>query len=137
MGGVCSDDPCVPGKCTEPRAWRDQAPLICGAGRSAPCAGGAASSRGAWGPGGARLLPEPGRAFSQLYPTRALCFKPLRLPELEDLKVKMFTQGFQVFFFLIYFYLFYNGGLVSAIHQHESVCPPPGTSLSPGTPSHP
>ena len=63
MGGVCTDGPCAPGTCMEPRAWRDQAPVICQAQLSTvlpPCAGGAAGSQGAWGPGGARLLPEPG-----------------------------------------------------------------------------
>lgn len=69
--------------CTRSRIWRDQAPIsVERAAQHRPAARAGvrvASSWGAWRPGGARLLPAPGGAFSQPYLTHAVCFKPLRL----------------------------------------------------------
>ena len=79
--GVCSFGPCPP--VHEAQDLAGLGARLCGAGGSAPScrAGrrGAAGSRGAWRPGGARLLPSPGGAFSRPYLTHAVCFKPLRL----------------------------------------------------------
>ena len=70
MGGVCADGPCAPSTCTEPRAWRDQAPVICPAGGSALSRPNVPGVRPAHGGPRGQVVPDSCLSRDELSPRR-------------------------------------------------------------------